>query len=410
MKYTIIQTSQLTSVKSQVEHLKKQIQEATHFIKDIENGKLDTDLQAGKDGSLDGLAGALVSMRNKMIKLADEERQRNWATEGLAGFVDILRNNNDDLKKLSDNILKNLVKYLKTNQGWLFILNDNNPDRNFLELTACYAYDRKKFLEKEIEIGEGLVGQVFLERESVYMTQVPKDYSQITSGLGDAVPSAIFIVPLKVNEEIFGILEIGSFHEIPQYQRDFVEKLAESIASTIANVKVNERTKILLSQTQEQTEQLRSQEEEMRQNLEELHATQEEMERKSSEVESRIEGLNTIGIASIDFDLNGVVLNANHSFLEIMGYTLEEIKNRHHRMFVDPAEANSKEYEQFWSNLKSGKSQLGEYIRNAKNGNKIYLKACYSIINDTYGNPLKVVKLAYDITEKHEIQKQLEKK
>ena len=236
---------------------------------------------------------------------------------------------------------------MKTNQGWLFILNDNNPERNFLELTACYAYDRKKFLEKEIEIGEGMVGQVFLEKQTVYMTQVPKTYSQITSGLGDSVPSAILIVPLKVNEEIFGILELGSFHEIPQYQRDFVEKLAESIASTIANVKVNERTKILLSQTQEQTEQLRSQEEEMRQNLEELHATQEEMERKSAEVEARIDGLNAIGIASIDFDLNGIILNANKAFLGLMGYSIEEIKNKHHRMFVLPEEAAKKEYEQF---------------------------------------------------------------
>ncbi|MBC7390879.1 MAG: PAS domain S-box protein [Opitutaceae bacterium] len=406
MKYSIIQTSQFTSVKSQVEQLKKEIEEATLFIKDIENGKLDTNIRTGNDGILDGLAGALVSMRNKMIKLSDEERQRNWATEGLAGFVDILRNNNDDLKKLSDNILKNLVKYMKTNQGWLFILNDNNPDRHFLELTACYAYERKKFLEKEIEIGEGMVGQVFLERESVYMTQVPKTYSQITSGLGDAVPSAIFIVPLKVNEEIFGILEIGSFHEIPQYQRDFVEKLAESIASTIANVKVNERTKILLSQTQEQTEQLRSQEEEMRQNLEELHATQEEMERKSSEVDKRIDDLNSLGIASIDCDMNGTIQNANKSFLDLMGYTMEEIKSKHHSMFVDNDEAIGEDYKEFWRKLKKGIAQPGEFKRIGKKGKKVYVKACYSVMSDSYGTPLKVVALSYDITDKYEIQKQ----
>jgi PAS domain-containing protein len=105
----------------------------------------------------------------------------------------------------------------------------------------------------------------------------------ITSGLGQATPRCVFIVPLKVNDIIYGVLELASFEPYQEYEREFIEKVCETIASSIATVKIASQTKYLLEQSQLQAEAMRSQEEEMRQNMEELQATQEGMERLISE-------------------------------------------------------------------------------------------------------------------------------
>lgn len=257
-------------------------------------GKGQYDSQFSLLSTEDTMGEALITMRDNLKKAAEEDRKRNWVTEGLAKFVDILRAHHDNNRDLSDSILQHLLKYVGANQGALFVVNDENANDVYLEMVACYAYDRKKHLGKRIDAGDGLAGQVYLEKETIYITEVPKNYVHITSGLGDATPRSILIVPLKINEEVFGVLEIASFELFEKYRIDFVEKLGESIASTISTSKINERTTKLLNQTQIQAEEMRSQEEEMRQNMEELQATQEEMSRKESDYIKQIEELSSL--------------------------------------------------------------------------------------------------------------------
>lgn len=265
--------------------LSKNLESATEFAKNVGEGKLETNVQVF-NGKGD-LSLSLYAMRDNLRKVTEEDKKRNWATEGLAKFSDILRSNSD-LKTLGDNIISNLVKYTASNQGSLYILDDSNSNDTYLELLSCYAFNRKKFLEKKILPGEGLAGQAYLERDTILMKQVPENYISITSGLGEASPRSILIVPLKVNEDITGIVEIASFDEYQPHEISFVERLAENIASTITGVKINERTQRLLQSSQQQAEELKSQEEEMRQNMEELNATQEDMRRKEREYLEKI--------------------------------------------------------------------------------------------------------------------------
>ena len=153
---------------------------------------------------------------------------------------------------------------------------DNNPK---LEATAVYAYDRQKFSEASFGLGEGLIGQCWQEGLEIFLTEVPQQYITITSGLGDANPNCILLMPLKLNDEIYGVVEIASFKVLQPFEREFVAKLGESIATTLSSVKVNIRTAQLLEEAQIMSEQVQAQEEELRQNAEEMMATQEEMER-----------------------------------------------------------------------------------------------------------------------------------
>jgi PAS domain S-box-containing protein len=141
-------------------------------------------------------------------------------------------------------------------------------------------------MEKRVELGQGMVGQCFLEGETTYLTNIPENYVHITSGLGETRPTTLLIVPMRMNEIVVGVVEIANLKPFEKYQIDFLERLAETIASAISSVKTNEKTQILLEQSQQQAEEMRAQEEEMRQNMEELQATQEQMYRKNEEVEN----------------------------------------------------------------------------------------------------------------------------
>jgi PAS domain S-box-containing protein len=255
------------------------------FIEAVSAGNYDVELEGGSNGEVDDLTNLLVTMRNKLKQTAEDDRKRNWATSGLAQIGEILRTNTKSISELYDNIIRFVVKYTGSNQGGLFILNEEDENNSFLELVSCYAFERKKYLKRNIGIGEGLVGQCYLERERIYMVQVPEDYAIITSGLGGVSAKAMLLVPLKVNDKIFGVIEIASLKEYEEFEIELVEKFAESMASTISTVKTNESTRILLEKSQQQAEEMKAQEEEMRQNMEELSATQEEMSRKNSEVE-----------------------------------------------------------------------------------------------------------------------------
>ncbi|WKV13414.1 GAF domain-containing protein [Marivirga harenae] len=223
----------------------------------------------------------------QLEKAQIEEKKRAWATKGLAEIGSLLRGE-EDLKVLTDKIITFVVKYLEANQGALFLLENENDQDLMLTLKSAYAFNRKKHLERKMNPGEGLVGQCYLEKDYIYLTEIPESYITIKSGLGDANPRSILITPMIVNEEVYGIFEIASFHTFEQYQIDFMLEMGENIAMQLNSLKNNEKTKHLLAEMQEQSEQLHSQEEEMRQNMEELQATQEQQERQETELRSEL--------------------------------------------------------------------------------------------------------------------------
>ncbi|WP_340115369.1 PAS domain-containing methyl-accepting chemotaxis protein [Pelagibius sp. 7325] len=106
--------------------------------------------------------------------------------------------------------------------------------------------------------------------------------------------------------------------------------------------------------------------------------------------------------AVIEFQLDGTIITANENFLKTLGYTLEEIKGKHHRLFVEPAYRESAEYKEFWAKLGRGEFQAGQYKRITKSGKEVWIEASYNPVMDLNGRPWKIVKFATDLTKRKE--------
>lgn len=230
------------------------------------------------------LAGNLINLRDRLREIKKDDERRNWINEGLASFSEIVRANQADFEALSVKCVSFLARYLNAQQGSLFLLVEEEGEQ-YLKLSSCYAFDRRKFVEKRIEIGNGLVGQAYLEGQPVLLKQIPNGYTSITSGLGDATPSFLVIVPMKADQKVVALIELATFHEIHDYQVDFLQKAGGFFASAVLTTMTTSRMKKLLEESSMKEQQMIEHEEELRQNMEELKATQEELMRKQREFE-----------------------------------------------------------------------------------------------------------------------------
>ena len=263
------------------------LKKVREFIQAISGGNYGITWEGMNDGNKDAnrgsIAGELLHMRDQMALVKEQDQIRIWTTEGLSKFGEIIRKYQNNFEKLSETLISNVVNYVDAKVGGLFIL-EEDEGKKALHLRAAYAYDRKKYLSKTVEIGEGIVGQCYLEAHTIYMAKVPSNYMSITSGLGNANPSALLVIPLRTNDKIEGVLELASLRPFKPHEIEFLEKLGELLASSIVTVRTAEKTTKLLQVSQEQAEEMRAQEEEMRQNMEELEATQEQMNRSVTEL------------------------------------------------------------------------------------------------------------------------------
>jgi hypothetical protein len=274
-----------------IEHSIRNFQNASEFIDSISHGEYSIAWpelnEANEPLNENNLAGRLTKMRDQLKQFKKEEEKRLWSNEGLTRFSEIVRNHQQNLTELSNEIVRFLSKYLQAPQCGLFILNESE-EKPYLELTACYAYDRKKFIERKIDVGIGLIGQTYLEGKTTLLTKVPKGYTYITSGMGETSPSCVLILPMKYNEKIEAIVELASLRKFEEHEIAFLEKAGEFVAAAVQGVRTTERMHILLSSSREQTEAMRAQEEEMRQNMEELYSAQQEIQRREQEATQRI--------------------------------------------------------------------------------------------------------------------------
>ncbi|GAA5022443.1 hypothetical protein GCM10011506_00920 [Marivirga lumbricoides] len=367
----------------------------TNFADDVGKGHFDSNISVFENKGI--LGESLAEMRTKLQNVAEQDKKRDWFNKGVAKFGDILRTNNDSIEVLSGKLISELVNYSNANQGSLFVVNDEDPNDIKIQLKGAYAYERQKFIEKELAPGQGLVGQCYLEKEYIYLSEIPGNYVAIRSGLGEATPTYLLISPMKVNEEILGIIELASFHPFEDHHIEFIDKVGENIASTIQGLQVSLETRSLLEESQMRAEQLQAQEEEMRQNAEELEATQEEMERQSREMGAFNLAVKESAIL-IEMEVNGSISNVNRKFEKALGYMSDEILGKNHSFIWKNKQEAGTEFESILAKLQSGISVQKIINCEKRNGEEIQLYADFFPIKEESGKIRKIECLCFELT------------
>ncbi len=388
----------LEEVAKSLSHINEDLKTKTSFIKELVNGNYTESYDML--GDEDKLGIQLREVQKKMKEIYEEQQRynkeneiRSYVNEGLARFSEILRIHGDNLGKLTDEFIKNLVKYLNAIQGGIFIVDEK--DNNLLRLNSSFAYDRKKYNSKDVQIGEGLVGTCAQEKKSIHINEIPSDYITITSGLGDAPPDNLLLLPMLQDDQLLGVIEIASLNEFKDFEIDFSQQVANNLASEITSARNNARTSELLEQSQRQAAEMAEQEEEMRQNMEELQATQEESSRRESELTGVVTTIdNTLYVA--EYDMEGNIIRANNRLLQLLhmdgsqlfGKPFSTIQGDQKKSFL-----TEKMIEQAIDGI------LVEFAKEISIGNKKFnFRHILSLVTSKERFPIKILHIIVDIT------------
>ena len=321
---------------TKVDGLVQTLKGSAQFARLVGEGKFDAPYKPASEDDMLGLA--LLNMRENLIENERKDKERNWIVRGVAEVAEILRMH-DSLDALGDDVLQFIIEKIGAIQGVFYIVNDEQKEK-LIEMRASFAYGRKKYLKKSFRFAEGLVGQAAAERDYVMRTEIPTEYVTISSGiLGDQKPNCILIVPLITNEEVYGVVEFAGLKKFDPSQIKFVQELSLILARTIFNIKVNERTRKLLGESQTLSAELTEKQEVLRQNAEEMRATQEELQRSNVKLEEQIEEVNRTQnrmqlllenaseVITI-YEEDGTIRYISPSVETILGYSQKELQGK----------------------------------------------------------------------------------
>lgn len=349
----------------------------------------------------DSIGKALHTIKGEMQKMKEEDERRAWVTQGLAQFGEVLRKK-AEVKEYGYQIISHLVKYIQANQGALYLELTTQEGERYLEMVSSYAYGKRKYVEQRIALSEGLLGQCMLEKDFIFITDVPKNYVKITSGLGEATPRNVIVAPLIFNDTFCGAIELAAFEVLQSHQREFLEKVCVSIASEMVALKNMQHTQQLLEESNSLTQELQSREEEMKQNLEELAATQEEMSRKQNELSGVIHAIDST-LATAEFDTSGNLTKYNSILINIFGKKEEFLKNKDFRLIT----GHQDEVE--WYQILKGEINSGDFQTRSATGLDVWLSVTFTAITDANNKPVKILSMIQDITQKKLKEKEFER-
>lgn len=256
--------------------------------------------------------GILTRTFNQMVVNLRETIQANenqrWLKSNLADLSQQLQGQRS-LENLARLVLNFTAPLVDVHQGVFYLLDtDNEPAR--LKLLSSYAYQERKHLSNEFQLGEGLVGQCALEKQRILLADVPGDYIRIRSGLGEAPPLNIVVLPILFEQEVKGVLELASLQPFEPLHITFLEEASDVVGVIINAIAASLQTQTLLEQSQILTEELRHQQEELlqsnqlleertqslqeselvlQQQQEELQQSNEELQQLNEELEEKAE-------------------------------------------------------------------------------------------------------------------------
>lgn len=328
-----------------VNQMAKNLHEVVDQVNKVTGGDYTAEIVPRSDQ--DHLGEALSLMTKRLKEVNAENDRKNWLRSHRMELNDKMRGE-QDLTTLGRNVVRSLAESVNANVGAIYII---DVDDEIFKLVGSYAFTKRKSITNGFKSGEGLVGQAVLEKQTIVVTNVPDDYIKINSGLGEAAPCNIIVIPLINDDRVIGVIELGAFTEFGDLQLEFFNLVAENIAIAISSAESRTVMVKLLEETQRQAEKLATQQEELRQTNEELEEQtmalkkseeklkfqQEELQQTNEELEEQTQELerqkNDVRIKNQALEVSKDELKRKADALELSSkYKSEFLANMSHEL------------------------------------------------------------------------------
>jgi HAMP domain-containing protein/CheY-like chemotaxis protein len=259
----------------------------------VTQGDLTRQISVEAEGEVAELSDTINQMIANLRETTQKNAEQDWLNMNLARISGLMQGQRD-LATVSRLIMSEISPLVTAQHGAFFLTESpNGTDDAELRLIASYGYKKRKTVSNQFKFGEALVGQAALEGKSILITNAPPDYVKVTSGLGEALPVNIIVMPILFEDQVLAVVELASLREFSEVNQAFLEQLAETLGVVLNAIIANRRTEELLEQSQSLAEELQSQSEELQSQQEELKRSNSELEQQTSSLRASEELLQT---------------------------------------------------------------------------------------------------------------------
>ncbi|WP_136418486.1 HAMP domain-containing protein [Herbaspirillum sp. ST 5-3] len=249
----------------------------------VTRGDLSRSIQVEARGEVADLKDNINEMIRNLKETTQKNAQQDWLKTNLARFTRLLQGQRD-LTAVTTLILSELAPLVSAHHGVFYMMDSQDHDER-LRMIASYGYRSSRRLPTSFRRGEGLVGQCALEKQRIWLTNVPRDYIQVSSGLGAAPPNNIVVLPILFEQQVKAVIEIASLDRFTETHLSFLDQLMETIGVVLNTIEANSRTESLLMQSQSLAQELQQTNLELAEKARLLSEQNIEVERKNREVE-----------------------------------------------------------------------------------------------------------------------------
>ncbi|HEY1042516.1 MAG TPA: response regulator, partial [Telluria sp.] len=249
----------------------------------VTRGDLSRSIQVEARGEVSYLKDNINEMIRNLKETTQKNAQQDWLKTNLARFTRLLQGQRD-LGAVTKLILSELAPLVSAHHGVFYMMDSQEMDAR-LRMIASYGYRSSRKLPTSFLPGEGLVGQCAVEKTRIWLTDVPRDYIVVSSGLGAAPPTNIVVLPILFEQQVKAVIEIASLDRFTETHLSFLDQLMESIGVVLNTIEANSRTESLLTQSQSLAQELQQTNQELAEKARLLSEQNIEVERKNREVE-----------------------------------------------------------------------------------------------------------------------------
>ncbi|MFD0109113.1 HAMP domain-containing protein [Streptomyces sp. NPDC127164] len=261
-------------------NLTRQVRAIAEVTSAVAEGDLTRSVNVEASGEVAELKDNINSMVESLRETTRANQEQDWLKTNLARISGLMQGHRD-LPVVAELIMDELVPLVSAQYGAFYLAEDGEAGPE-LRLVGSYGYPEDSARPTRFAFGRTLVGQAARSRRTIVVDEVPSGYVTISSGLGEVVPSALVLVPIVVEGQVLGVIELASVAPFTQINRDFLELLMESIGANVNTIVANARTDELLAESQRLTAELQARSAELQVQQEELQRSNAELEDKAS--------------------------------------------------------------------------------------------------------------------------------